>query len=145
MPSLEERQRPGLSQTLRERVTIPCRCQACGGNDTLRRWLEHDPNDQPTPVIVVLCRLCSEKLIEPHPRLYRALQDNQPWTGCMGICVRCVHRRGNACQHPDAKANGGPGIAITIKAPIRVILCPGGPANLWDEPATACSGRETRP
>jgi hypothetical protein len=56
-------------------------CASCRETTRLSRWMEHDFRDQPEPRCVVLCWLCSNKLIEPHPRLYKKLADNEPFPG----------------------------------------------------------------
>lgn len=62
----------------------PFICQACGVEkvepwppcslnapaDSLVRWQEHDEDDVPEMIIVVLCHECSAILIEKHLRLY---------------------------------------------------------------------------
>lgn len=150
VPPLSVRRNPGLSVTL-PYAPNPTRCQSCGEHAAgdLVRWIEGDPWDQPTDVIVVLCRPCGDRLIEPHWRLYRKLERNEPRTGCMGICVRCTWRRGTRCSHPDAKPNGGPGLEIGIARPTRMhVYCSGrggarrsGWVTDWPEPARSCAGR----
>jgi hypothetical protein len=137
---------PKLSETLPGPVT-PDRCQSCGAWGDTDRWREHDEHDQPTPVVVVLCRPCSDKIIEPHPRLYARLQGNEPHAGAMPLCLDCQHRDGTRCAHPGARANGGPGIEIYIKQPYRVHVCRSprrlsGWETLWPAPAQGCSGKE---
>lgn len=101
----------------------PLVCQSCGGSNvggfgnglmrlTLSRWQECDHNDRPENKVLVLCDKCSKRIIEPHPRLYHQLHANQPWPGCMAICVNCRLREGVTCKSPDAKANGGSGVLI---------------------------------
>jgi hypothetical protein len=46
-------------------------------------WVEHDGDDQPEPIVVMLCTDCSDRLIEPYPRLYRRLARNEPCAGIM--------------------------------------------------------------
>lgn len=103
----------------------PLVCQSCGGSHRLRvgnglirltlsRWQECDHNDQPEQKIVVLCNVCSKRVIEPHPRLYHQLHYNTPWPGCMDICVDCRFRSGIKCVHPAAKVNGGAGVMLKI-------------------------------
>jgi hypothetical protein len=150
IPPLAVRRLPGLSATLRY-PPHPARCQNCGlhAAGALVRWLEHDEWDKPTRTIVVLCEPCGARLIDPHHRLYVALERNRPWTGCMGLCVRCQHRRGTSCAHPDAKVNGGPGLEIVTAEPTRMhIYCSrnsggrfSGWRTEWPEPARSCAGR----
>ena len=154
LPPLADRQRPGLSETLIG-PKDPRVCQSCAtpnhpGNP-LARWLEHDPNDTlpPKPVVVVLCARCSGRLIEPHPRLYRPVDNGAPFPGCMGVCVTCRFRDGVACTNPLAKLNGGPGLAMTWeKPPVSAHLCYGGGRSefktIFSGPVKSCSGREVR-
>lgn len=85
------------------------------------------------------------------PRLSESLQLSkyQPWPGCMEICIDCRHRDGVRCAHPDAKANGGTGVLLTIEPPIharvqRVVnrrrVC--SPIIVWPSVATACKQKE---
>jgi hypothetical protein len=116
---------PELSSTLAG-PKAPDRCQSCGQggrseeispilSPTLTRWREHDDQDKPTLVIVILCRDCSGRIIEPHPRLYSELECNRPWPGTVGLCVDCTHRVGVTC--PIATFNGGPGIVLKLPKP----------------------------
>src|ERR1041384_214579 len=77
----------------------PNRCASCGRPDEhcpvdrgLTRWQEHDHNDRPEPRVGVLCRACSNRLIEPHVRLYRPLGKHEPFAGCMALCIDCKWR-----------------------------------------------------
>jgi hypothetical protein len=99
----------------------PHQCQACGGEGRLR-WQECDHRDQPELRLVVLCQACSDKLVEPHPRLYNLIHQNAPWPGCMDLCLNCAYREGISCQHPQAKANGGEGVSITVTKPARMFV-----------------------
>ena len=134
----------------------PLACQKCGGSNVpgagnglmrlaLYRWQECDHNDQPEHRIIVLCDKCSKAIIDPHPRLYHSIPHNQPWPGCMPLCVDCKFRDGISCTHPNAKANGGPGVMINIEPP-TVALVDGrnyrGPLTIWHKPATACRQKE---
>jgi hypothetical protein len=142
---------PKLSETL-PGPAAPDRCQACQPSffpqdpGPLERWVECDEHDQPTDVVVVLCSPCARKLIEPHPRLYRPLGPNDPHPGAMGICVDCVHRTGTRCSR--TRANGGPGIRVTIARPTVAHLNYGGGRGafkkLYASPASDCSRREVR-
>lgn len=106
-------------------------CQACGeGNTgptdteywTLHRWREHDQQDRPEPIVIVLCTPCSDRLIERHPRLYDKLDNCQPIPGAMHLCVGCQHRDGLACRQPDLTANGGMGLQITYPKPSVIFM-----------------------
>jgi hypothetical protein len=137
----------------------PLYCQNCGRQKNmipkafpLTRWQEHDHRDQPENKIVVLCQSCSDKIIEPHPRLYTALAANAPWPGCMELCLDCKWRDGVSCSHPDAKANGGAGVMLTIAKPHVAMVDGtrngrrwGGPMRLWPTPASACKQKESLP
>jgi hypothetical protein len=155
VPPIAVRRLPGLSVTL-PHDPHPARCQSCGlhaGGD-LVRWVECDPWDQPTDMSVVLCRPCGECLIDAHPRLYREIPPNEPRTGCMGLCVKCAHRRGTRCSHPDAKSNGGAGLEVIIDRPREMhVFCSrgrkGGQSSgwvrEWPSPARECVGRLVPP
>jgi len=141
----------------------PDECQACGGQYVLpgdcayrgefQRWQEHDDNDLPEPIIVVLCETCSDRLIEKHPRLYRQLQGFEPWPGSELICRGCVHRIGVSCRHPDLKANGGTGLHLTMPPPSVAFMdgTRGGRRAGWRETiylapgVTDCAGRVAIP
>jgi hypothetical protein len=146
VPPLAERQRPGLSETLTG-PKHPEQCQSCGGPAT-ERWIECDPWDQPTHTLIVLCEDCEERLIEPHPRLYRELEHNAPWPGAMALCVNCRHREGITCRCPLARWNGGPGMAVTCAKPVVYHWCgrskggrrTGGVARSFAHPPTKCAG-----
>ena len=141
----------------------PCHCQSCGiagslepptdamglvnGSASLVAWQEHDGNDQPMPIYVVLCRPCGDRIISPHPRLYRACQAWEPTPGVMGLCVGCQHRDGTRCACPDARPNGGEGIVIAFPEPTRVhVLRLGkGARSGWElwypGPPRGCTGK----
>lgn len=117
IPLEERRNWPRLSHSLPHR-RHPNVCQSCGRTEPpLRRWREHDENDQPEPIVVVLCDPCAKCLIEPHPRLYGVMQFGEPLPGTMTICEDCVYRDGLACLHPLLKANGGPGLPLNFPPP----------------------------
>ena len=110
-------------------------------------WREHDDNDQPTGVVICLCRQCSDRLIEPHPRLYGQLDQNEPAPGAMPwLCEGCMYRNGLTCGCPDSKWNGGKGMGIVIKLPSRGFACSRGHGCRsivsWPEPARSCEGRK---
>lgn len=143
---------PRLTETLTGPKS-PDACQACGANRSpgdlaLTHWLECDDNDQKEPKLVVLCKPCADRLIEPHPRLYHQLSTHEPFPGGMELCLACKHRDGVRCTNPDAQINGGPG--LKIKAPGSYAHVCRTPRRLsgWaylGGPATECSGREERP
>ncbi len=107
----------------------------------LRAWQEHDDEDRPEPIAVVLCRVCGRRLIGPHPRLYQELALNQPFAGVMELCVSCRFRNGVRCAHPDLKANGGPGLAIPSPSFAHVCGRLAGPSgDVYLHPPTSCAG-----
>lgn len=134
---------PRLSRTLTG-PKVPDQCQNCGGPADLGVWREHDEDDKPGPIVVVLCLECSDRLIVPHPRLYGELDRNEPWPGVMTLCINCAHRAGVTC--PRAKVNGGPGMMITAPNAQRfhVSRSPrsqSGFIRYWPSRATECSER----
>lgn len=149
VPSLAERRQPGLSDTLTG-PKHPAYCQSCGQakGKKLRRWMECDTWDKDTSTVVVLCDDCSGRLIEPHHRLYKPVEQNAPWPGCMGICIKCTHRRGTVCT--EARWNG-PHYAVVdieVKPGTWCHLNYGGgrgeTRTIWSHPATGCSHRTER-
>jgi hypothetical protein len=125
----------------------PDRCQGCGSVCDLALWQEHDEQDRPEPIVIILCERCSKRTIGPHPRLYAELERNRPWPGAMAICDRCRFRDRLRCTHPAAKANGGAGVELTIARPVTAHLSRS-PRRLsgfvmwWPHPATDCDRRE---
>lgn len=138
----------------------PLICQQCGGccggdpdgsgkarimRTSLDRWQECDHDDKPEHRLIVLCSKCSGRMIEPHPRLYHRLHVNDPWPGCMEICVTCKFRDGIKCSHPDAKINGGNGVMLTVGAPMRGFIDGAkyrGPFCHYPYPPKACKQKE---
>lgn len=124
---------PRLSETLTRTRRVD-RCQACGGVG-VTWWEEHDSRDRPEGIIVTLCQPCSERLIEPHPRLYRPLASGEPWPGAMPTCLGCKHSADLNCKSPLAKANGGPGLPLSHPPPARAFVCgrggKGGPRTVY--------------
>jgi hypothetical protein len=115
----------------------------------LDRWQECDHHDERQARVIVLCNKCGTAVIGPHPRLYHRLATNAPWPGCMELCVDCKHRAGVACTHPRAKVNGGEGVLITIKPPVRAFVdgTHGGRKigwleQTWTAPPTGCRQKE---
>ena len=96
--------------------------------------------------IVVLCKPCADRIIEPHPRLYREMQANHPMPGAMLICEDCPSRAGMQCTSPVAAFNGGRGLEYEPKGQmIHVCRSPrrqSGWVYLSDGPVTKCSGKE---
>ncbi|HEX8833972.1 MAG TPA: hypothetical protein VF719_07210 [Abditibacteriaceae bacterium] len=144
----------------------PEKCQGCGVVERpedarrirpevlLTRWREHDEDDVPEYVIVVLCQKCSDKLVEKHPRLYDDLAQNLACAGCMAVCVDCRHRSGTNCTHPGAKCNGGAGLYLLQKPPSIMFVDGrfgkkggrrgGFRMEVYSEPVKSCSGREEK-
>jgi hypothetical protein len=145
---------PRLSETLLQE-RHPDRCQACGADARLgaklTRWQEHDQDDRPEPLVVVLCPPCSARLIEPHPRLYRELHAWEPMPGSMPICGACGWRDATRGAHPDAKANGGQGVRLTFPKPTPYFWHgragpkggrrTGGRGVMYHGPVSSCAGR----
>jgi len=146
---------PRLSEQL-DGPRDPQQCQRCGltgeVGDGLEAWQEHDEWDQRERIIVVLCLACSRAVIESHPRLYRKLEQHEPFPGIMALCIDCVHREGVRCANPRAKANGGEGVRVTAPKP-QQYHCSGTRggrrtgwwATMYTGPATDCDGREVTP
>lgn len=137
---------PKLSETLTG-PRGPGRCQDCGGSaDDIVAWIECDERDQPTRVVVLLCKECGERIVGPHPRLYHALPENKPVPGAMPhLCLDCEFRKGLTCTHPDLKANGGPGLNLAVVQPLRGFVDGHkyrGPFENWPRRAEACQGRK---
>lgn len=122
---------PRLSQTLRGPRDLQ-HCQACGTRGQLpgaeppallavelQVWREHDDQDKPEPLFLVLCGDCAGRRIEKHPRLYAEVDFRSPEPGVMPVCVLCRHREGFRCANPIAKANGGPGLRLDFPTPLE--------------------------
>lgn len=114
--------------------------------DGLEVWREHDDQDKPTSVAIVLCPPCGRKLVPPHPRLYSREWPHAPIPGVMELCRGCTHREGYRCTSPLLLSRGGPGLEIQYPAPVRAHIDYGRPRRgewiqLWQGPPTACAGR----
>jgi hypothetical protein len=135
----------------------PERCQSCGAARDLfgepvplERWREHNEEDRPLRVLVILCGPCARRLIDPHPRLYAPVDRWAPWPGAMPLCSDCTHREGLQCQHPDLKTNGGPGLELRFPQPSRVhfLMYPrrlSGWHTQYHGPVEFCAGRTPAP
>lgn len=142
---------PRLSETLTGPKS-PDRCQACGCSGKLTIWFEHDENDRPEAIYIALCTPCSDRLIEPHPRLYNRTPAKAPLPGIMTLCLECRHRDGMRCHFANADGSPGPGLTIEHEKPGVVFLDgrrgpKGGRRHGWHESIyfsdpTACTGRE---
>jgi hypothetical protein len=157
-PPTETEHWPRLSTQLKgERH--PFVCQSCGETsmivtaDTepedvgLIRWQEHDQQDKPQPIIVVLCKPCSDRLIEPHERLYHQLRKWAPALGAMRFCSDCSFRDGLHCSHRDSKENGGAGLIVKFPKPSHGFVDSrgggySGPMIFWAGPVKSCAGYE---
>lgn len=146
VPPLEQRQQPGLSETLGILID-PRMCRGCGGTRELQRWRECNPFDKPTMVVVVLCKYCSRKLIDRHPRLYIPIAHHEPFPGVMQICIDCPCRSGVSCNSLLAKHNGGTGMRIDGSRPTIALVCGGrrgfsGAVKLYASEPTGCAGKQ---
>lgn len=150
-PSIEERRKPGLSTTL-QYDDHPYVCKSCGiaGQGTpVTGWREADEWDQfsDDSAVVMLCAKCSDRLIEPHARLYKRLEPLGPFPGVMDICLACIHRTGTTCTNKQLLRHGGAGIRLGGMSGSRCHLNYGGGRGefktLWSTPPSRCSGRET--
>jgi len=157
---------PRLSETLPECDEL-FQCRACGlvapvveqivdagsvgesvnPQPKLHRWQEHNDDDKPDPIVVVLCQACSDKIIEPHPRLYRRMDRWEPFAGAVGICRDCPLRKGSRCTSPQAKLNGGPGVELIYPRPSTAHVLRRGKGQrsgfetIYHGPVRACSAK----
>lgn len=125
-------------------------CRCCGDVDA-HLWQEHDDHDKPEPRYLWLCRRCSDRIIEPHPRLYDEISPNAPAPGAMRICADCKHRAaGGLCTM--AKANGGLGITVSAFTGLSGFMDGrdkkgrrwGKRFTSYPYPPTACTGKQQR-
>lgn len=126
----------------------PETCRCCGDVDA-GLWQEHGDHDETEHRYLWLCEKCSDRIVEPHPRLYSKIDDNAPAPGGMRICANCKHRSpGGRCV--QAKANGGPGITITATTGFHGFIDGrdkngrrwGRPFTSYPAPPSACTGKE---
>lgn len=152
---------PRLSTSLNPFINVRT-CQCCGNAcepypelsgqrqqlRAIRLWQECDESDQPEPIVVALCDPCAEKIIEPHPRLYRRLSSlNHPIPGVTAVCPGCIFQEGSRCKCPESLANGGAGIRLKGPRPQRGFIDGvkyRGPFEFYSEPITACTGRKEK-
>lgn len=92
----------------------PRHCQSCGATYDREIWQECDDKDEPEQIFIILCDKCSEKIIGPHPRLYRMLHRNAPAPGAMLTCADCDLSVGVNCTSFLLKKNGGPGLPLRL-------------------------------
>ena len=130
----------------------PLRCQRCAevfDRAKLGLWQEADHNDAfEGDKFLLLCKPCSDAVIEQHPRLYRQVSGNVPFPGLMTICATCAFRSDIARKCIQAKLSGGPGVNIKVVPPLRGFVDGpkySGPMIHWPEPATDCDRREEAP
>jgi hypothetical protein len=137
---------PRLSESLRHARNLQT-CQSCGRmlTEELRRvWEECDAADQPEGIAVVLCKACSNQLIEAHPRLYHWVRNNAPFPGAMPLCADCSFQKNLACVHPKLHRNGGSGLEIQVGEISRAFVDGAhhrGLVALYLTPVVACEGR----
>lgn len=138
---------PRLSQTLMQTTTLLV-CQKCGVDKVaaLTRWQEHDENDKPEPIVIILCKKCAGEIIGPHVRLYRELAKWEPFPGAMGICELCEFRKGHRCESPLCQFNGGTGLDYE-PSPQKATMAHfyggarrSGWLRIYSGPVTRCSG-----
>lgn len=149
IPPLAERQMPGLSETL-DGPKHPARCQGCAAHRALgailEHWREHDAWDKPTTVTVTLCRRCSDRMIDPHPRLYSKLEQFRPTPGLMELCELCTRRDGITCTSKLRKSAGGPGLEVKYPRPsFSGFICRSkgaGPLTVFAGEAISCADRD---
>jgi hypothetical protein len=147
---------PRLSETLP--LCEPMRCGQCGETEEnctsdIRLWQEHDASDRPEPIWFWLCQTCSDRIIEPHPRLYECVSEHAPAPGAMRICSDCPHRHKTRCSCPAAKLNGGPGILVNAVQPLVMHIdgrdSKGRRFGNWHKsyalPPSGCSGKTPWP
>ncbi len=91
-------------------------CNLCGdaGDEPLTLWRECDERDRPiagNDALVFIGPKCIKRM-EDHPRLYveeAGLPGYFP-----ALCGPCKLRDGFGCKHEKLKANGGPGLSVSL-------------------------------
>ena len=139
---------PRLSDELP--LSDPRECHQCGALKDLEKWQECDTADVPEARYIVLCQKCSAAIIEPHPRLYNRLAENEPAPGVMPICLNCAHRAGSLCWHPRSWARGYRDLKLDYPSPTTAILRTAKQKNgsrtailrIFPGPVYNCSGKE---
>lgn len=120
-------------------------CAKCGGCHLLQRWQEHDDLDRPEPKCVCLCKPCADRIIEPHPRLYRQVPDHHFLPGSASVCKGCRWQKHLSCTCPLAMFNGGaePGLVFDPKPSMALIdsLSYRGPICFEIPPVKTCNGK----
>lgn len=111
---------------------------------SLAVWEEHDHDDKPEHIYIVLCEPCSKKIVKPHPRLYSRKQQHEPMPGVMPTCHDCKLRNGLICKSPLLRKNGGAGLPLSYPDPARALVDGAhyrGPITLFTGPVT-CKAKE---
>lgn len=106
---------PRLTETLPLKEVD--RCNQCGSKEGLAVWQEHNQFDKPQTLYVVLCPACSDRIIDPHLRLYRRCTGNEPTPGAMAQCIDCRFGEGTRCLSPKLRINNRDGEGISFKGP----------------------------
>jgi hypothetical protein len=111
-------------------------CNLCGhglredlGDQGPLQWAvyrEHDEHDQPIAgdgALVFLALQHTEcfKRLERHPRLY--LEERGDPGHFPRLCGPCNWRQGTRCTHPNLKANGGPGLRVSVDTFDSIFIC----------------------
>lgn len=134
---------PRLSETLTGPKS-PHECRKCGALNPECLIQECDEQDKPEGIHFWLCLTCEREIIKPHPRLYVRLDNNIPLPGLMDLCDNCLHRDGYKCS--VTKANGGPGLNVTVGTPYTAHLYRAGGGSKWiklyPDPPSHCSRRD---
>jgi hypothetical protein len=140
---------PRLSETNPKHPLIcqECKQQSLPGETTeLIIWQECDDRDKPEQIYIVLCVRCSNRIIKPHPRLYRQTDKWGPVPGAMACCASCRLRAGGTliCSSKLLKRFGGPGLPIRVTPGVRGFIDGKnyrGPFVTYSQPPT-CDGFE---
>lgn len=119
-------------------------CNVCGKpSPRLALWFEHDEYDRPTDTFIFVDEADDDHIdcreaIDKHPRLYARE------VGLPGyfptLCGPCRNRDGWRCRHPKLKANGGPGLRVSMDG-MNAIVCGRGGCRSGITGARECEGR----
>ncbi len=122
-------------------------CNVCGRpSEQLGAWRAHDERDVPIAgdralVFVGVDHPACRKHLDEHPRLFGE-EMGEPGHLPL-LCGPCTHRAGLACQHPDLKSNGGPGLLIDLHDPLHgAIICGAQGRIRLVRRALKCAGQE---
>lgn len=77
------------------------------------------------------------------------MHGDEPFPGCMSICLDCAYREGVRCTCPEAQVNGGPGMRYAWKdgaQPMRAHVCRSprrlsGFVTMYPGRVVSCSGK----